>query len=116
LGTHVPLLQVSGLSQSVLAGLPQAIPLRTFTWVQPVTGEHASVVQALLSLQLAAAPPVHTPVVHVSPVVHAFPSLHADPLGSAARQLLRASLQVSAQFPSPSGPGHGAVPATQAPL
>lgn len=169
----------------MLAVLPHALPLRTFEWVQPVAGTHASVVQVLLSLQSAAAPPTHTPAVHMSLVVQAFPSLHevplallgcvqvpplhvsfvqgfvsgvqgvvagskqlsavslqvrahsapaahgfpawtlhvpalhvsaplqnkpslqAEPLGSAAVQLSEASLQDSAQFPSPSGPGHG---------
>jgi hypothetical protein len=35
------------------------------------------------------------------------PSLHAELFGSAARQLSFASLQLSAQLPSPSAPGHG---------
>jgi hypothetical protein len=49
----------------------------------------------------------HAPDEHVSLPLQNAPSLHAAPLGSEAVQLSDASLQDSAQFESPSGPGHG---------
>ena len=51
--------------------------------------------------------PVQTPAWHVSTAVQNLPSLHAEPFGSFPVQLLPASLQLSVQFASPSGPGHG---------
>src|SRR2546428_14166160 len=48
--------------------------------LQPEGGSQVSAVQRLLSSQLRAAPPVHTPLLHASFVVHAFPSLQAAPL------------------------------------
>jgi hypothetical protein len=56
--------------------------------------------------QSRAVPP-QTPAVQVSTAVQNLPSLHADPFGSLPVQLLPASLQLSAQLASPSGPGHG---------
>jgi hypothetical protein len=44
---------------------------------------------------------------HVSAPLQKAPSLHALKFGSFAVQLPAASLQLSAQFPSPSGPGQG---------
>jgi hypothetical protein len=53
-------------------------------------------------------PPPHVPdPLQVSPTVQNRPSLHATPFGSGAVQVSAASLQLSAQLPSPSGPGHG---------
>src|SRR5439155_506120 len=52
-------------------------------WHWPVDGLHASVVHALLSLQVTAAPLMHWPAVQTSPTVHPFPSLHVVPFGFA---------------------------------
>ena len=53
-------------------------------------------------------PPLQVPVAsHASFTVQNRPSLQADPVGSLAVQLFVASLQLSLQLPSPSGPGHG---------
>src|SRR6185503_1684345 len=49
----------------------------------------------------------HVPVEHVSVPLQNRPSVHADPFGSVALQLSADSSHDSAQFPSPSGPGHG---------
>ena len=49
----------------------------------------------------------HAPDEQVSLPLQNAPSLHAAPLGSEAVQLSDASLQDSAQFESPSGPGQG---------
>jgi hypothetical protein len=43
---------------------------------QPVDVLHESVVHALLSSQLSAAPETHTPPEQASPPVHALPSVH----------------------------------------
>jgi glyoxylate utilization-related uncharacterized protein len=45
-----------------------------------MAGLQVSVVQGLLSLQVSAAPPAHTPAEHASLVVQAFPSLHGATL------------------------------------
>lgn len=57
--------------------------------------------------QSRALPPVQTPDWHVSPTLQKSPSLHAEPFGSGAVQESVVSLQLSAQLPSPSAPGHG---------
>jgi len=57
--------------------------------------------------QFRVAPPVHTPPWHASPTLQKRPSSHALPFGSARLQAFPASLQLSAQFPSPSAPGQG---------
>jgi len=54
--------------------------LATATVWQPVDGLQVSVVQALPSLQLRAAPGVHVPPWQVSAPLHWSPSLHAVPL------------------------------------
>ena len=53
------------------------------------------------------------PPSHESPVVQSLPSSQALPLGSDALQALPASLQVSLQSPSPSGPSQGLPGLTQ---
>jgi hypothetical protein len=58
-------------------------------------------------------PLVHVPAVHTSPTVHWSASVQPEPSGSGAVQAFAASEHVSAQLPSPSGPGHG-VPACKA--
>jgi hypothetical protein len=52
--------------------------------VQPVLPLQASVVQGLLSSQLIAGPPAHTPVAQASFCVHTDPSLHAVPSDAGA--------------------------------
>src|SRR5262245_5264431 len=52
-------------------------------------------------------PPVHSPVWQVSPTLQKSPSWQGEPFGSAAKQLSFASLQLSAQLPSPSAPVQG---------
>jgi hypothetical protein len=65
-------------------------------------------VHTFVSSQLGAAPPTQTPdALQASLVVQALPSSQALPTGSFALQLFPASLQLSAQLPSPSAPGHG---------
>lgn len=62
-------------------------------------------------VQSLGVPPPHVPVAsHVSFTVQNDPSLHGDPAGSFALQVSVASLQLSLQFPSPSGPGQGGDP------
>jgi hypothetical protein len=56
--------------------------------------------------------PLHTPPEHVSEPLQNRESLHAEPFGSLPVQVSDASLHVSAQLPSPSGPGHGFAPAS----
>jgi hypothetical protein len=104
--------QVPPPHMSLVQASPSSVQARVlFTrWHAPLT--HESVVQALLSLQSAlvthsGAVPAQTPAVHMSSVVSAFPSLQSEPLASARVQLFSASLHDSAQFASPSGPGHG---------
>jgi hypothetical protein len=57
--------------------------------------------------QSLAPPPVHTPFWQVSPTLQNNPSSQMDPLRSLPLQLSAVSSQVSAQLPSPSGPGQG---------
>lgn len=62
-------------------------------------------------------PPTQSPAWHASPTLQNVPSLQSEPFGSAAlHDPPEASVQLSAQFPSPSAPGQG-LPActTQAP-
>jgi hypothetical protein len=66
--------------------------------------------------QSRAAPPAQTPAWHVSPTLQNAPSSQGLPFTSARLQAFPASLQLSAQLPSPSAPGHGfPVCVTQAP-
>jgi hypothetical protein len=51
-------------------------------WLQPVTGSHASIVHALLSLQLSAVPVAHAPAWHVSAPLQTFPSLQELPFAA----------------------------------
>ena len=69
----------SGRSQSPALARHER-PLPPATWVQPVAGAQASVVQGFASLQFGARPPRHVPALHVSAVVHALPSWHAEPV------------------------------------
>ncbi len=71
--THAPPAQMSPLVQA-LPSLQVAVLL---LWAQPSLASHESLVQGLLSSQLGAAPPLHTPLAQVSPVVQALPSSHA---------------------------------------
>ncbi len=59
-----PLVHASPSLQAALTGVA----------VQPLAGSQASAVQGLLSSQLTALPPVHTPLLHASPLVHVLPS------------------------------------------
>jgi hypothetical protein len=70
--TQTPPLHTSPVVQ-MLPSLQEAALL---AWVQPLPVLQASFVQGLLSLQLGAAPPTHTPPAQVSLVVQALPSLH----------------------------------------
>src|SRR5688572_2439520 len=74
---------------------------------QPSSSLHVSNVQTSPSSHSVSAPPVQTPAVHFSPLVHASLSWHALLFGSAVEQLSAASLHVSAQLLSLSGPGQG---------
>src|SRR5438128_1908610 len=67
-------------SELVVQALPSVHGEALLAWTQPVVVLHESLVQALLSSQLGAAPPTHTPPLQVSLVVQAFPSLHGDVL------------------------------------
>ena len=60
----------------------QVVPSATGTWVQPVAGSQASVVQTLWSSQLGAVPIVHVPEWHVSTPLQALLSLHDEAIGS----------------------------------
>lgn len=60
--------------------------------------------------------PPQTPAEQVSVTVQKSPSLQAEPLASAAVQVSAASLQLSAQLPSPSAPGQGVPEPPQTPL
>lgn len=59
---HKPVKQVSRVQ--TLLSLPQPVPSATLTFEHPVAGTQESVVQGLLSLQIGAAPPWHTPPTH----------------------------------------------------
>src|SRR5260370_1186148 len=59
------------------------MPFASAVCWHPFTESQVSVVHGLLSLQLRAAPAVHTPAWHVSAPLHAFPSLQEVPLRSA---------------------------------
>ena len=74
--TQVPLLQVS----TAVHALPSSQLATLFVCTHPVDTLHESSVQTSLSLQSGAAPPTHSPLLHVSLVVHALPSSQADPL------------------------------------
>jgi len=73
LETHVPLLQVSGLSQSVVAELPHAVPLALFGCVQDPP-PHTSLVQRFPSsvhtVPLALLLVAHVPLLQVSGLSH----------------------------------------------
>ena len=70
--TQAPLLQAS----PVVHALPSSHALLLLLCAHPVAGTQESFVHGLLSLQLGAGPPAHTPPLHASPVVQALPSLH----------------------------------------
>jgi hypothetical protein len=73
--THAPAVQWSPLVQASLSLQALAFALVN---TQPVAGAQVSFVQALLSLQTVAAPPVQVPApLHLSLVVQAFPSSQA---------------------------------------
>ena len=57
----------------------QTIPFVTGVCTQPVAPLQVSVVQLLLSLQLAATPEPHVPEVQTSPTEQALPSLQLEP-------------------------------------
>jgi hypothetical protein len=77
---HPPLWQISAPLQA-LASLHE-VPFRTGACSQPKTGSQVSVVQGLASLQLSAAPAVHTPLWQVSSPLQTLPSAHDAPLGT----------------------------------
>src|SRR5438067_1088751 len=60
----------------VVQAFPSSHGLLLLVNTHPVPGSHVSVVQMLLSLQVGAGPPTHTPPEQVSPVVHALLSSH----------------------------------------
>src|SRR5262245_51626919 len=77
-------------------------------WQASTTSLQTPVLQASVKIeQSLSPPPVHTPDWQVSPTLQKSPSLHGELFGSAAKQLAFASLQLSAQLPSPSAPGQG---------
>ena len=68
----------AGLQASVVHAFPS--PQLTGSNTQPVARSQLSLVQALLSAQVSAGPPMHAPVAsHLSAVVHASPSLQVAP-------------------------------------
>src|SRR6185436_17568281 len=86
----------------------------TFACVQPVLELQASVVQALLSSQLIAGPPLQVPAVQESFCVQTEPSLHTVPSGAGACAQPPTALHVSVVQGSPSSQ-LGAVPGRQVP-
>jgi hypothetical protein len=81
----VPAVQVPAWQVSApLQALPSVheVPLATLVFWQPVAGRQLSLVQTLLSLQLGAAPAVHTPAWQLSTPLQALPSLHVVPLAT----------------------------------
>jgi hypothetical protein len=70
---HAPPEHVSPVVQAFRSEQGSALSL----WTHPATGSQLSVVQGLLSLQLAAVPGRHVPNAQASPVVQAFPSSQA---------------------------------------
>src|SRR5205085_3726097 len=79
-------------------------------WTQPSVSSQVSYVQMSPSSHAVRVPEWQVPAVQTSPLVHELPSLQALPFGSMLVQLSAVSLQLSAQFESPSGPGHGFAP------
>src|SRR3989442_810545 len=59
------------------------VPFGAAVCLQPAIGSQVSVVHVFPSLQLSAAPAVHTPAWHVSAPSHTLPSLHEVPFASA---------------------------------
>jgi hypothetical protein len=59
---HKPPWHVSNVHE--FPSLPHALPFARFTWTQPLTELHESVVQTFESLQFNAAPAWHTPLRH----------------------------------------------------
>ena len=78
------------------------VPFGTGVFVQPIEGEQASVVQALLSLQFGAAPEAQVPFWQVSEPLHWFPSEQDVPFGTGEVLQPVAGLQKSfvQEFPS----------------
>jgi hypothetical protein len=113
LGWHVPFKHVSGLSQSLSAPLPQAMPLAAEALLtHPLAGSHESTVQALPSLQFGAGPPTQTPPEQTSFVVQALPSLHVFEFGTLSQKPptqagLVQGLASASGGQSPTPPGQG---------
>jgi hypothetical protein len=104
---QIPLLQVSAPLQN--AASLHAEPLGSAAVQVSVGSLHDSAQLASPSgpghgLPLCVA---QTPPLHVSLPLQYSPSVHAEPFGSPSVQASAASLHVSEQLPSPSGPGHG---------
>jgi hypothetical protein len=78
---HVALWHVSAPLQALPS--EHEVPLARGVFTQPVVVLHVSVVQALLSLQLGAAPEAHVPDWQVSTPLQALPSEHDEPLATA---------------------------------
>src|SRR5512147_474560 len=86
--SHLPL---SLQTLAVLQLLPssQSLPMLIGLFVQPLPLEsHLSSVHTSLSLQLAVAPPLHEPSMHVSESVQGSPSLHGPSAGSLLQPLV----------------------------
>jgi hypothetical protein len=106
---QVPDAQVSFVVQA----LPSSQDCVLFVWTQPVEGLHASFVQTLPSLQLAAPPGTQTPPLHVSCTVHALPSEQDDVFAACVHPVAGLHASVVQTFASLQ---FGAGPPTQLPL
>jgi len=83
-----PPLQVQTPPWQVWPLAPQEVPLPRLVKVQPLAGVHASVVQALPSLQVRAEPARQTPLAsQASPTVQALPSEQVAPFFTVTVQL-----------------------------
>jgi hypothetical protein len=70
-------------------------PLASGVLVQPLAGLQASVVHALLSLQLSGVPDVQVPLWHTSLPLQTLPSLHAVPFNTGVCEQPVAGSQLS---------------------
>ena len=96
----LPLQTPNAQTSPELQSLPSLQALVLNVVVQPSAGSQLSVVQGLLSLQLAAAPPAHVPPAHASPTVHALPSEHTAAVLAWLQPLAGSQLSVVHGLPS----------------
>src|SRR2546421_714329 len=107
--TQAPPEQVSPVVQA----FPSSQGLLLLVNTHPVAGSHVSVVQMLLSLQVGAGPPTHTPPEQVSPVVHALLSSHGAVLFVWTQcPLVASQVSVVQTLPSSQVAGHATTTVT----